>query len=185
MEKKAYTLVLKGHIALSRAVFPKSTNGMALDTLARQFLWAEGLDYRHGTGHGVGSFLNVHEGPIGIGTRPQYAEVPLAAGHVVSNEPGYYEDGSFGIRIENLVVVKEVETKHKFGDRPYFGFEHLTMVPMCKKLTDFKLLTHDEKEWLNAYHTEIYEKTKHFFETDSLALRWLQRETAPLIELRA
>jgi len=185
MEKKAYTLVLKGHIALSRAVFPKPTNGMALDTLARQFLWAEGLDYRHGTGHGVGSFLNVHEGPIGIGTRPQYAEVPLAAGNVVSNEPGYYEDGSFGIRIENLVAVKEVETKHKFGDRPYFGFEHLTMVPMCKKLIDFKLVTPGEMEWLNAYHAEVYEKTKHFFETDSLAMRWLQRETAPLKELRA
>lgn len=85
MEKKAYTLVLKGNIALSLATFPKGTSGFALDTLARQFLWAEGLDYRHGTGHGVGSFLNVHEGPIGIGTRVQYSEVPMAAGNVVSN----------------------------------------------------------------------------------------------------
>ncbi|KAF8428678.1 putative Xaa-Pro aminopeptidase P [Tirmania nivea] len=184
MEKKAYTLVLKGHIALSRAIFPKPTTGIALDVLARQFLWAEGLDYRHGTGHGVGSFLNVHEGPIGIGTRPQYAEVSLSAGNVVSNEPGYYEDGAFGIRIENLVAVKETETKHKFGDRPYFGFEHLTMVPMCKKLTDIGLLTPDEKEWLNAYHAEVYGKTKCFFEKDSLAMKWLERETTPIADLR-
>lgn len=101
MERKAYTLVLKGHIALDNVRFPKGTTGFALDTMARQFLWQEGLDYRHGTGHGVGSFLNVHEGPIGIGTRVQYSEVPLSVGNVISNEPGYYEDGKFGIRIES------------------------------------------------------------------------------------
>jgi Xaa-Pro aminopeptidase len=101
MERKAYTLVLKGHIALDNVKFPKGTTGYAIDVLARQFLWAEGLDYRHGTGHGVGSFLNVHEGPIGIGTRVAYSEVPLAVGNVISNEPGYYEDGAFGIRIES------------------------------------------------------------------------------------
>lgn len=101
MERKAYTLVLKGNIALEVVRFPKGTSGFALDTLARQFLWQEGLDYRHGTGHGVGSYLNVHEGPIGIGTRIQYSEVPLAVGNVISDEPGYYEDGGFGIRIES------------------------------------------------------------------------------------
>jgi Xaa-Pro aminopeptidase len=101
MEQKAYTLVLKGNIALEQIKFPKGVSGFALDSLARQFLWAQGLDYRHGTGHGVGSFLNVHEGPIGIGTRVQYSEVPLAVGHVISDEPGYYEDGNFGIRIES------------------------------------------------------------------------------------
>lgn len=120
VERKAYTLVLKGMMSLDRAVFPRGTSGFALDVLARQFLWNEGLDYRHGTGHGVGSFLvsgfsslfsisgyladfgkNVHEGPIGIGTRLQYSEVPLAPGMVISNEPGYYEDGKFGIRIES------------------------------------------------------------------------------------
>lgn len=101
MEKKAFTLVLKGHIALDLVVFPKGTTGYALDMLARQFLWQQGLDYRHGTGHGVGSYLNVHEGPIGIGTRVQYSEVPLAVGNVISNEPGYYEDDNFGIRIES------------------------------------------------------------------------------------
>ena len=101
MERKAYTLVLKGNIALEQIKFPKGVSGFALDSLARQYLWAQGLDYRHGTGHGVGSFLNVHEGPIGIGTRVQYSEVPLAVGNVISNEPGYYEDGKFGIRIES------------------------------------------------------------------------------------
>ncbi|EKG15991.1 Creatinase [Macrophomina phaseolina MS6] len=179
MEKKAYTLVLKGNIALERARFPKGTSGFALDTLARQFLWAEGLDYRHGTGHGVGSFLNVHEGPIGIGTRVQYSEVSLAVGNVISDEPGYYEDGNFGIRIENIIMVKEVDTPHKFGDKPYLGFEHVTLVPMCRKLIDETLLTPAEKTWLNDYHAEVREKTAPYFTNDAVTLKWLERETQP------
>ncbi|KAJ9643056.1 hypothetical protein H2199_004578 [Coniosporium tulheliwenetii] len=179
MERKAYTLVLKGNIALEKAKFPKGTSGFALDTLARQFLWAEGLDYRHGTGHGVGSYLNVHEGPIGIGTRIQYSEVSLSVGNVLSDEPGYYEDGSFGIRIENIIMVKEVETNHRFGDKPYLGFEHVTLVPMCRKLIDVKLLSVAEKEYLNDYNKEVMEKTKGFFEGDSLTMAWLERETQP------
>ncbi len=179
MEREAYTLVLKGNIALEKIKFPKGVSGFALDTLARQFLWAQGLDYRHGTGHGVGSFLNVHEGPIGIGTRVQYSEVPLAAGNVLSNEPGYYEDGNFGIRIENIIMVKEVETSHKFGDKPYMGFEHVTMVPMCRKLIDVTLLTETEKQWLNEYHREVFEKTKDYFKNDPLTMKWLERETQP------
>jgi Xaa-Pro aminopeptidase len=179
MEREAYTLVLKGNIALEQIKFPKGVSGFALDTLARQFLWGQGLDYRHGTGHGVGSFLNVHEGPIGIGTRVQYSEVPLAAGNVISNEPGYYEDGNFGIRIENVIMAKEVETSHKFGDKPYLGFEHVTMVPMCRKLIDVTLLTEAEKQWLNEYHKEIFEKIKGYFENDPLTMKWLERETQP------
>jgi len=179
MERTAFTLVLKGNIALEVIKFPKGVSGFALDTLARQYLWAQGLDYRHGTGHGVGSFLNVHEGPIGIGTRVQYSEVPLAVGNVISDEPGYYEDGSFGIRIENIIMVKEVETKHKFGDKPYLGFEHVTLVPMCRKLIDPILLTEDEKQWLNDYHKEVYEKTKGYFTNDPVTLKWLERETQP------
>lgn len=175
-EIEAYTLVLKGHIALSLAVFPKGTSGFALDTLARQYLWQYGLEYRHGTGHGVGSFLNVHEGPIGIGTRIQYSEVPLSVGNVISNEPGYYEDESFGIRIENVIMVEERKTKYRFGDKPYFGFEHVTMVPMCRKLVDKGLLTGEEVQWLNAYHQEVLEKTKGYFKEDERSLRWLERE---------
>ncbi|KAI0413706.1 peptidase M24, structural domain-containing protein [Xylaria grammica] len=178
-EIEAYTLVLKGNIALDTMIFPKYTTGYALDCTARQFLWKEGLDYRHGTGHGVGSFLNVHEGPIGIGTRSQYSEVPLSPGCVISNEPGFYEDGSFGIRIENIVMVKEVQTKYKFGDKPYLGFEHVTMVPYCRKLVDPSLLTAAEKQWLNDYNTEIFQKTKNFFKDDGLTLAWLEKEIQP------
>lgn len=180
MERKAYTLVLKGVIAIDRAVFPKGTSGFALDTLARQFLWQEGLDYRHGTGHGVGSYLNVHEGPIGIGTRVQYSEVPLSIGNVLSDEPGYYEDGNFGIRIENMIMAQEARTNHKFGDKPWLGFEHVTMVPMCRKLINEKLLTQEERTWLNEYHQEVYNKTKSFFEGDQRTMKWLERETSPI-----
>ncbi|KAI0382662.1 aminopeptidase-like protein [Hypomontagnella monticulosa] len=178
-EIEAYTLTLKGNIALDRAIFPKGTTGFALDVLARQHLWQNGLDFRHGTGHGVGSYLNVHEGPIGIGTRVQYSEVSLSPGNVISNEPGYYEDGSFGIRIENIIMVKEVETKHKFGDKPYLGFEHVTMVPYCRKLIDPDSLTRIEKEWLNDYNAEIFDKTRGYLEDNEVAIKWLERETQP------
>ncbi|KAM0248142.1 hypothetical protein ACHAQJ_009559 [Trichoderma viride] len=176
-EIEAYTLVLKGNIALDLAVFPKGTTGFALDSLARQHLWKAGLDYRHGTGHGVGSFLNVHEGPIGIGTRIQYTEVPLAPGNVISNEPGYYEDGRFGIRIENIIMVKEAKTKHAFGDKPFLRFEHVTMVPYCRNLIDESMLSETEKAWLNASNAEILEKTKGYFAGDATTTAWLERET--------
>ncbi|KAF5521734.1 putative Xaa-Pro aminopeptidase P [Colletotrichum aenigma] len=179
-EKLAYTLVLKGNIALDTAIFPKGTTGFALDCLARQHLWREGLDYRHGTGHGVGSYLNVHEGPIGIGTRVQFAEVALTPGNVVSIEPGFYEDGSYGIRIENVAMVTEVKTKHSFGDKPYLGFEHVTMVPYCQNLIEPSLLTAEEKKWLNAHNADIFQKTRDFFAHDPLTLAWLTRETQPL-----
>ncbi|KAJ2970253.1 hypothetical protein NUW58_g9752 [Xylaria curta] len=178
-EIEAYTLVLKGNIALDTIVFPKGTTGYAIDCMARQFLWKEGLDYRHGTGHGVGSYLNVHEGPIGIGTRVQFSDVALSPGNVISNEPGFYVDGSFGIRIENIIMAKEVQTKHKFGDKPYLGFEHVTMVPYCRKLIDPSLLTAAEKQWLNDYNADIFEKTKGYFENDELTLAWLKKETQP------
>ena len=142
-------------------------------------LQKQGLDYRHGTGHGVGSFLNVHEGPIGIGTRKQYAEVALAAGNVLSIEPGFYEDGAYGIRIENLALVREVKTEHSFGDKPFLGFEHVTMVPYCRKLIDEGLLTAEEREWLNQSNKEIREKMAGRFEGDELTLAWLERETLP------
>ncbi|KAK9423908.1 hypothetical protein SUNI508_03924 [Seiridium unicorne] len=175
-EIEAYTLVLKGNIALDLAVFPKGTTGFAIDCLARQHLWQLGLDYRHGTGHGVGSYLNVHEGPIGIGTRVQYSEVALAKGNVISNEPGFYEDGKFGIRIENIIMVTKAETKYSFGDKPWFTFEHVTMVPYCRKLVDTELLTSIEKKWLNDYNDEIFKKVSPLIE-DHLTKAWLERET--------
>ncbi|KAK5198965.1 hypothetical protein LTR92_001436 [Exophiala xenobiotica] len=180
MEIKAYTLVLKGVIALDRAVFPKGTTGFAIDAFARQHLWREGLDYRHGTGHGVGSYLNVHEGPIGIGTRAAYSEVSLSIGNVISDEPGYYEDGSFGIRIENMIMAKEARTNHKFGDKPWIAFEHVTMVPMCRRLIDPTLLAPEERDWLNDYHKEVWDKTNGFFKNDERTTRWLRRETASI-----
>lgn len=137
------------------------------------------MDYRHGTGHGVGSYLNVHEGPIGIGTRKQYADVALAAGNVTSIEPGFYEDGSYGIRIENMAIIKEVKTTHSFGDKPYLGFEHVTMVPYCRALIDTSLLTEREKKWLNDYNKDIVAKTKSLLGDDQVALAWLEKETAP------
>ncbi|PYI20744.1 hypothetical protein BO86DRAFT_417918 [Aspergillus japonicus CBS 114.51] len=159
LEKKAFTLVLKGLISIDTAVFPKGTSGFALDALARQHLWKEGLDYLHGTGHGVGSYLNVHEGPIGIGTRVQYTEVPIAPGNVISDEPGFYEDGKFGIRIENIIMAREVQTTHRFGDKPWLGFEHVTMAPIGQNLIEPSLLTDAELKWVNDYHAEVWEKT--------------------------
>ena len=119
----------------------------------------------------------MHEGPIGIGTRVQYAEVALAAGNVISNEPGYYEDGNFGIRIENMFMTKEVQTKHSFGDKPFLGFEYVTMVPYCQNLIDTSLLTDAEKNWLNAYNAKVIENARPYFETDPLTMAWLTRET--------
>lgn len=179
-EKRAYTLVLKGHISLAQAVFPKGSGGFLLDILARQHLWKHGLDYRHGTGHGVGSFLNVHEGPIGIGTRIQYNEVPLEIGNVISNEPGYYEDGKFGIRIESCVLVVEKKTPNNFGGKKFYGFDTITMVPFCKKLIDVNMLDAEEKRWINEYHEKVYATTKSYFKEGDYALDWLKRETAAI-----
>ncbi|KAJ5759817.1 hypothetical protein N7520_006973 [Penicillium odoratum] len=179
-EKRAFTLVLKGCIGIDTAVFPKGTSGFAIDVLARQHLWKEGLDFAHGTGHGVGSFLNVHEGPIGIGTRVQYTEVPIAAGNVISDEPGYYEDGKFGIRIENIIMAREVKTPNNFGDKQWLGFEHVTMTPIGLNLIEPSLLSDSEIKWVNDYHSEVWDKTHHYFTSDELTLKWLERETKPI-----
>lgn len=152
-QKRNYTLVLKGHIALALAVFPAGTSGSQLDALARQYLWQDGLDYDHGTGHGVGSYLGVHEGPQRISKAPN--NVALKPGMIISNEPGYYKTGEYGIRIENLVVVVEKKTK---GERKLYGFETITKVPLDKKLIDFALLTDVEKKWLDDYHRQVIEE---------------------------
>ncbi|TPX58919.1 hypothetical protein SpCBS45565_g07872 [Spizellomyces sp. 'palustris'] len=176
-EKDAFTRVLKGHIQIDMAVFPRGTTGYLLDVLARVPLWKAGLDFRHGTGHGVGSFLNVHEGPHGIGTRIAYNDVQLEAGMTVTNEPGYYKDGSFGIRIENVLLIRDVKTPHNFGDRGYLGFEHVTLVPIQTNLVDIGLLTPEERDWLNAYHSRCWDRVHPLLQEGSDGWNWLKRHT--------
>ncbi|KAJ8026346.1 Xaa-Pro aminopeptidase 1 [Holothuria leucospilota] len=178
-QKECHTRVLKGVIALATSIFPNGTKGSRLDSFARKALWEDGLDYLHGTGHGVGSFLNVHEGPQRVSYRLDSKETPLMAGQFISDEPGYYEDGQFGVRIENIVLVKPAKTRHNFRDKGFLTFETVTLVPIQTKLIEASLLTEKEIEWLNNYHSlcrdvigaELEKQGRH--ET----LRWLQRET--------
>ena len=154
--KQAYTAVLKGHLALAQATFPKGTTGHQLDILARQYLWKLGLDYDHGTGHGVGCFLNVHEGPQTISKRQN--TTPLEPGMILSNEPGYYKAEEFGIRIESLVLVKEkIPSSTADRDRIFYEFETLTLAPLDLKLIDWQMITPNEKEWIQFYHKKIFE----------------------------
>lgn len=169
-QKEHFTRVLKGMIALSRARFPRGTTGVQLDILARQFLWDAGLTYNHGTGHGIGAFLSVHEGPAGISPR---STVPLEPGMVLSNEPGYYLEGAYGIRIENLVAVRE----SAIGDG-YLEFETLTLIPIDARLIDTSLLTPAERDWIDDYHIRIREELGPRLAGDNRA--WLQKATAPL-----
>jgi Xaa-Pro aminopeptidase len=152
-QRRMFTLVLKAHIAMATIRFPPGTSGMALDAIARAPLWHAGLDYDHGTGHGVGSYLGVHEGPQRIakwGTSQ-----PLLEGMILSNEPGYYKSGEYGIRIENLVLVEERAIAGAEGR--YFGFETLTFAPIDKNLVDVSLLNADELRWWNEYHIKVFE----------------------------
>src|SRR5512138_16218 len=173
--RRRFTLVLKGHIALARARFPKGTTGSQLDTVARYALWQEGLDYDHGTGHGVGSYLNVHEGPQRISKVPN--SVALQPGMVVSNEPGYYKTGAYGIRIENLVAVTE-SPKRDGEEREMLAFETLTLAPIDRRLVDPGLLSREEAAWLDAYHARVREAVGS--QLDGPARDWLEKATAPL-----
>lgn len=170
-ERRCFTLVLKGHIAIAAARFPTGTRGMDLDPLARIALWKAGLDYGHGTGHGVGSYLAVHEGPQNISRRGAVAMQP---GMIVSNEPGYYRTGDFGIRIENLVVVEKAQ-QIDGGDIPMMGFETITLVPIDLRLVDADLLTSEERDWLNAYHTRVQDALAPL--VDSHVRDWLSEAT--------
>ncbi|KAL2348478.1 hypothetical protein Fmac_002478 [Flemingia macrophylla] len=175
-EKACYTAVLKGHIALGNARFPNGTNGHALDILARIPLWKDGLDYRHGTGHGIGSYLNVHEGPHLISFRPR--NVPLQSSMTVTDEPGYYEDGKFGIRLENVLIIEEANTKFNFGDKGYLSFEHITWAPYQVKLIDLNLLNPDEINWLNSYHSACRDILAPYM--DEVENAWLKKATEPV-----
>lgn len=167
--RRNFTLVLKGHIALASACFPQGTTGHQLDALARMPLWQAGLDYDHGTGHGVGSYLSVHEGPQRISNAPN--KVALLPGMILSNEPGYYKDGAYGIRIENLIVVK------KKADA-FLEFETITFAPIDRAVIEKELLTSGEKAWLNQYHERVWEKISPFLEAEVKA--WLKEATRPI-----
>jgi Xaa-Pro aminopeptidase len=168
-----FTRVLKGHIALALARFPRGTTGTQLDGFARRALWQEGLDYDHGTGHGVGSYLGVHEGPQRISKAPNTQ--PLLPGMIVSNEPGYYKTGAYGIRIENLVLVQPADGSAK---REMLGFETLTLAPIDRNLIEPSLLDEDEIAWLNAYHARIRDTLTPLVDRDTA--HWLAEATQPI-----
>jgi Xaa-Pro aminopeptidase len=168
-----FTRVLRGHIAIARAVFPDGTTGAQLDTLARQFLWQAGVDFEHGTGHGVGSYLSVHEGPARIS---KLGTTPLKRGMILSNEPGYYKTDGFGIRIENLELVTAADLAG--AEKPMNAFETLTFAPIDRRLIDVKMLSAEELGWLNEYHARVRDIVRaQLDETDRL---WLDVATAPL-----
>jgi Xaa-Pro aminopeptidase len=172
--RRLFTLVLKGHIALDTARFPAGTTGTQLDVLARQFLWQAGCDYDHGTGHGVGVFLSVHEGPQRIAKAP--STIALRSGMIVSNEPGYYRDGAFGIRCENLVVVRNAT--RPADEREMLEFEAITLVPFDRRLVDVQLLSAAELVWLNDYHRRVAEQVAPLLDEPERA--WLANATRPL-----
>lgn len=177
--KDRFTRVLKGHIALATAIFPKGTRGSQLDGFARQYLWAAGLDYGHGTGHGVGSYLGVHEGPqrISAANYPGTGwDEPLCAGMILSNEPGYYKGGEYGIRIENLVAVHEREIEG--GEAVMLGFETLTFAPIDRNLIDLSLLSPQERDWVDSYHADVIAKIGP--QLDDATAAWLGEVCAPL-----
>lgn len=173
--RRHYTLVLKGHIALATVRFPKGTTGTHLDTLARHALWQAGLDYDHGTGHGVGVYLGVHEGPQRISKA--WSDVALAPGMIVSNEPGYYREGAYGIRIENLQYVTEA-APIPGGDRDMLGFANLTLAPLARDLIEPDQLSPAERDWVDAYHADVLAKIGP--RLDGEEADWLKSATAPL-----
>jgi Xaa-Pro aminopeptidase len=178
-QKRAYTRVLQGHLALQRAVFPKGLSGDYLDILARQFLWQDACDFNHGTGHGVGAYLFVHEGPQSIARRP--GQVPLMPGMVVSNEPGVYLPGQWGIRIENLCVIEtQYDTTASItGHGPFYRLKDLTLTPYCRRLMDTSLLSALEIKQLNHYHERVRETIMPHI-TDIEIKAWLEKATEAL-----
>lgn len=180
-QKRCFTRVLQGHIAIDSIVFPQNTTGYVIDALARAPSWRDHLEYCHGTGHGVGHYLNVHEPPMGIGFRPVFNDTGLKSGMVISNEPGYYRDGEWGIRIENLEIVRPHTLESEpSNSSPFLCLEHITLCPIQTKLVEVELLSPDERAWLNAYHDEVRGKIRPLLENqgDSRAIAWLDKECA-------
>jgi Xaa-Pro aminopeptidase len=175
-QRNRFTRVLQGHIALFRCRFPAGTAGRQIDALARLALWDSGLDYAHGTGHGVGAYLNVHEGPQAI-SHTRCTGVPLEEGNVLSNEPGFYKEGEYGIRIENLMLVVRDEELSRPG-QTFLGFEPLTLCPIDTRLVEPSLLTQEERGWLNLYHGRVHETMAGMLPPEAAA--WLARATRPV-----
>jgi len=172
-QQSDFTLVLKGNIQLAKAIFPENTKGYSLDTLARKALWSNGLNYGHGTGHGVGHYLCVHEGPMSI--RSEYNSEPIRAGQIITNEPGIYREGEYGIRIENVLVCKK-EFQSDFGT--FLSFDTLTMCPIDRKLVNRQLLADDEITWLNSYHAKVL--TELGSRLNPKVLKWLKTQCEPI-----
>ena len=190
-QKRIYTRVLQGHLGLASAVFPEGTPGLLLDAFARGPLWQDGLDYGHGTGHGIGAYLNVHEGPAQIGggsvsgdkiqsseRRRRLFLMPIEAGFFVSDEPGCYKDGDFGVRIESDILASPAETPYKMSTRRFLKFDYLTLVPMCRKLLDLSLLSLSEQQWIDRYHARIWEELSGSLSEETR--KWLFDATRPL-----
>ena len=193
VQKRCFTRVLQGHIALASAVFPRGTTGPKLDVLARTALWSDGLDYSHGTGHGVGAFLGVHEGPQEIGANTYLGATPLQPNMLLSNEPGYYREGAFGIRTENVMIVRDAKAtangsnlysnsrSASIGGKGYLKFETLSLAPIQKCLIDFSLLSRRDVHWLNAYHERVWGTiSQRLGAADGAVRRWLREATAPV-----
>ena len=178
-QRELYTSVLQAHIRLAMQVFPEGTHGASLDSITRSGLWNQGLDYGHGTGHGVGAFLNVHEGPQRIS--PVSHDVALKPGMIISNEPGYYETGWGGIRLENLCRVKSLESglRHHPGGKAWLGLETLMFVPFDQKLIVRDKLFLDELNWLDDYHEKTYQKLQKML-NEPKYLNWLKKACFPL-----
>ena len=170
--RQHFTTVLKGHIALDQAIFPPDTTGVQLDAITRDPIWQRGMDYAHGTGHGVGCCLNVHEGPVSISKRSTRA---VEEGMLLSNEPGYYIENEYGIRIENLILAQNAPSKDG-----YLCFESVTLAPMDRRLIDAEMLEDQELDWINAYHQRVWDEVSPLLANKDDALAWLQLATAPL-----
>mmetsp|Transcript_2241 Transcript_2241/g.6364 ORF Transcript_2241/g.6364 Transcript_2241/m.6364 type:complete len:357 (-) Transcript_2241:84-1154(-) len=203
-ERRAYTRVLQGHLDLALATFPSGTSGLMLECLARAPGWRDGMNFLHGTGHGIGAYLNVHEGPAGIGggatvigqvseARRRMYLYPIEAGHYLSDEPGFYLEGKFGIRIEADLIVVEQPTHFAWGSRPYLGFRYCSPVPFCRALIEVELLEPRQREWIDAFHVRCRDEVnaellrraaaggKDGVEEDlARSQAWLWRETQPL-----
>ncbi len=174
--RDCFTRVLKGHIAIATLRFPQGVGGAHIDGFARHALWQVGLDYDHGTGHGVGSYLSVHEGPVSLSRLAK--PVPLAPGMLLSNEPGFYAPGRFGIRLENLVLVQPAELPG--ATRPFLCFETITLAPFDRRMVDVALLTAAEHAWLDAYHARVLAEVGPSL--DAAERAWLAEACAPLAQ---